>query len=90
MRPKNFATTIDKVAAQTAFDPAAALPAAEAALSLLAVTHGLADAFQRRKTELAALDFDDLLIRARDLISGRGPRGLAEASGRADPAAAGR
>ena len=54
----------------TAFDPAAALPAAEAALSLLAVTHGLADAFQQRKTELAALDFDDLLIRARDLIAG--------------------
>ena len=62
--------TIDKVADQTAFDPAAALPAAEAALSLLAVTHGLADAFQQRKAELAALDFDDLLIRARDLTAG--------------------
>ena len=46
------------------------MPAAEAALSLLAVTHGLADAFQQRKTELAALDFDDLLIRARDLLRG--------------------
>jgi ATP-dependent helicase/nuclease subunit A len=61
---------IDKLAGMTAFDPAAALPAAEAALGLLAVTHGLAGAFQQRKTELAALDFDDLLIRARDLIAG--------------------
>ncbi len=66
---KELRDTIDKVADQTAFDPAAALPAAEAALGLLAVTHGLADAFQKRKTELAALDFDDLLIRARDLVA---------------------
>ena len=63
-------TTIDKVADQMAFDAAAALPAAQAALGLLEVTHGLAAAFQQRKTELAALDFDDLLIRARDLLSG--------------------
>ncbi|MGO9111388.1 MAG: UvrD-helicase domain-containing protein, partial [Thermoguttaceae bacterium] len=62
--------TIDKVAPQTAFDAAAALPAADAALSLLAVAHSLADAFGQRKTELAALDFDDLLIRARDLLAG--------------------
>ncbi len=61
---------IGKVADQAAFDAAAALPAAEAALSLLAVTHGLADAFQQRKSELAALDFDDLLIRAREVLTG--------------------
>ncbi len=61
---------IKKAAALAAFDPAAALPAAAAALSLLAVTRGLAEAFQKRKTELAALDFDDLLIRARDLVAG--------------------
>ena len=41
-----------------------------AALSLLAVTQGLAEAYQQRKTELAALDFDDLLIRSRDLLAG--------------------
>ena len=63
-------TTIDKVGPQTAFDAAAALPAAEAALNLLSVTRGLEEAFQRRKAELAALDFDDLLIRARELITG--------------------
>jgi ATP-dependent helicase/nuclease subunit A len=62
--------TIDKVAAQAAFNSEAALPAAKAALSLMAVTRGLADAFERRKAELAALDFDDLLVRARDLIVG--------------------
>ncbi|MGA2259452.1 MAG: UvrD-helicase domain-containing protein, partial [Thermoguttaceae bacterium] len=61
---------IDKVVPQTAFESAGALPAAEAALNLLAVTHGLADAFSQRKTELAAVDFDDLLIRTRDLITG--------------------
>ena len=42
------------------------------------------------KRELAALDFDDLLIRARDLLVGPHARRLAAAAGRPDPAAAGR
>ncbi len=52
------------------FDAEAARPAAVAALNLLSVTRGLATAYSQRKTELAALDFDDLLIHARDLIAG--------------------
>ncbi len=62
--------TIDKVRPLASFDPEAALPAAEAALSLLAVTHGVADAYRLRKSQWAALDFDDLLIHARDLLCG--------------------
>ncbi len=53
-----------------AFDPAAALPAAETALRLTAVAQGVADAYEARKRELAAMDFNDLLIRARDLLCG--------------------
>jgi ATP-dependent helicase/nuclease subunit A len=61
---------IDKVGAEAAFDPRKALPAAEASLALLNVAHGLAAAYNRRKREVAALDFDDLLIEARKLLVG--------------------
>ncbi len=61
---------IDKVSKDAAFDPRAALPAAEAALALFNVAHGLAAAYDRRKHEVAALDFDDLLIEARKLLVG--------------------
>ena len=67
---KELRDAIDKVGDQAAFDPAAALPAAEASLKLLEVAHGLAAAYEQRKKELAALDFDDLLIAARDLLVG--------------------
>ena len=43
-----------------------------------------------REAELAALDFNDLLIRARDLLAGPHGDGLAQAAGRPDQAAAGR
>jgi ATP-dependent helicase/nuclease subunit A len=47
----------------------AARSAAEAGLQLLAVTRNVADVYRARKQELAALDFDDLLIHARDLLT---------------------
>ena len=43
---------------------------AETALRLLAVADGVAAAYEAEKRELAALDFNDLLIRARDLLAG--------------------
>ncbi len=61
---------VDKVGADAAFDSRAALPAAEASLALFNVAHGLAAAYDRRKREVAALDFDDLLIEARKLLVG--------------------
>jgi ATP-dependent helicase/nuclease subunit A len=67
---KTLLATIDKVAKQAAFDLTGSLPAAKDALALLDVVRGLSEAYQRRKKELAALDFDDLLIAARDLLTG--------------------
>ena len=61
---------IDKVQRQLAFDPQACRPAAEAALRVLSVADGVAVAFDNEKQRLAALDFNDLLIRARDLLAG--------------------
>jgi ATP-dependent helicase/nuclease subunit A len=61
---------IDKAVKHLAFDLEKALPAAEASLALLNVAHGLAAAYDRRKREVAALDFDDLLIEARKLLVG--------------------
>jgi ATP-dependent helicase/nuclease subunit A len=61
---------IDDAGKRLAFDPKAARPAAQAALRLLAVADEVAAAYQEEKRELAALDFDDLLIAARDLLAG--------------------
>jgi len=61
---------IDKWKKKAAFDAAAAHPAAETALRLLNLTGHVADAYEERKQEHAALDFNDLLIRARDLLVG--------------------
>jgi len=52
------------------FDAEAARPAAETALRLLAITGEVAAAYQAEKRELGVLDFDDLLIHARDLLAG--------------------
>jgi ATP-dependent helicase/nuclease subunit A len=60
------------------FDRDGARPAAVAGLQLLELARPLLQAYQQRKDELAALDFNDLLIRARSLLSGgrRRPRRL--------------
>ena len=60
---------IDKVRPILAFDPAAARPAAEAGLRLLSVAQAVADAYAAQKQELAALDFNDLLIHTRQLLT---------------------
>lgn len=71
-----FRKTIDAAAADVGFDSAAARPAAEAGLRLLSVTRGAAEAYEARKEELAALDFNDLLIRARQLLTAPASEGL--------------
>ena len=58
------------------FDRAEAFPAAEAALRLLGVAADVAEEYDRRKQELSALDFNDLLIRARQLLTGPERKGL--------------
>lgn len=50
------------------FDPAEAHTAAELGLKLLRFTEPIVRRFDERKREVGALDFDDLLVRARDLI----------------------
>ncbi len=65
---KALRDAIDGVAAQIEFDRAAAMPAAEAALQALCLAADMATEYDRRKQELAVLDFNDLLIRARDLL----------------------
>ena len=67
---------IDAVVKRMDFDPAKARPAAEAALQLLSVA-AVADAkYAEKKRELGVLDFNDLLIHARDLLAGPERRGL--------------
>jgi ATP-dependent helicase/nuclease subunit A len=53
------------------FKPEAARPAAEAALAVLRLAYGLHQRYEQQKQELGVLDFDDLLIKARDLFAGR-------------------
>ncbi|NQT13836.1 MAG: UvrD-helicase domain-containing protein, partial [Planctomycetes bacterium] len=64
-----FRKTIEAAAANVGFDSAAARPAAEAGLRLLSVAQGAAATYEARKQDLAALDFNDLLIRARQLLT---------------------
>ncbi|HUT90211.1 MAG TPA: UvrD-helicase domain-containing protein [Thermoguttaceae bacterium] len=52
-----------------AFDATAALPAAEAGLRLLSVAEGVHEAYEARKHDLAAMDFNDLLIHAKRLLT---------------------
>ncbi|NQU21263.1 MAG: UvrD-helicase domain-containing protein, partial [Candidatus Nealsonbacteria bacterium] len=61
---------VERVAKYTSFDAEAARGTAETALQLLDVTAAVAGRYDRRKQELGVLDFDDLLIRARELLTG--------------------
>jgi len=61
---------IDKQKKMVGFDAEQAGPSAEAALQLLAVTAEIAKAYEDQKRELGVLDFNDLLIRTRDLLVG--------------------
>ncbi|MBX7166635.1 MAG: UvrD-helicase domain-containing protein [Pirellulales bacterium] len=62
-RAKDLSKTLD-------FDPVGAIPAATYCRQLLAISQELAAAYQQRKDALQALDFDDLLLGARELLHG--------------------
>jgi ATP-dependent helicase/nuclease subunit A len=63
---------IDRAAERLAFDAESARPAAETSLALLALGAQVNDAFAARKAELAALDFDDLILEAHRLLATAG------------------
>jgi len=71
-RVKDCAEVLRKLAGKlresAVFDPHSALPAAEAGCQLLQITAPIAAAYDRRKRDLASLDFDDLLTHARVLL----------------------
>ncbi len=60
---------IGKIEKGMQFDPQLARPIAESGLQLLAVCRGIVEAFEMKKHREAALDFDDLMIRTRDLLT---------------------
>jgi len=66
---KGLRETIKAVEADIAFDAAGAGPAAEVGLRLLSVARAVAEAYDQRKQDLAVLDFNDLLIRAKQLLT---------------------
>ncbi len=66
---KEFRGQIDKLLA-IQFDREAARPAAEDGLALLRIAVEAAEQYRERKESEGVLDFDDLLIRARDLLTG--------------------
>ncbi len=73
---KELREAIDGLENSLRFDAAAARPAAEMALQLLALAGDVAGQYAQRKQELAVLDFNDLLIGARDLLVGPRRRDL--------------
>jgi len=73
---KDLRDAIDGLQVPLGFDAVAARPAAVASLRLLGLADGLSAAYQQRKDELAVLDFNDLLIHARDLLAGPERAGL--------------
>jgi ATP-dependent helicase/nuclease subunit A len=67
---KELRDAIDKVVERMRFDAVAARPAAEMALQALALAGDLTAAYDRKKREVAVLDFNDLLMYARSLLVG--------------------
>ncbi|MCE5269296.1 MAG: UvrD-helicase domain-containing protein [Planctomycetaceae bacterium] len=67
---------IDKTATQMQFDPAAARPAACLAMLVLHLAADLTEQYDQKKQELGVLDFNDLLIRARGLLTDPRQEGL--------------
>ncbi len=65
-----------KIEAKASFDATAARPAARATLQLLALSQPIAEAYETRKRELGRLDFDDLMLKARDLLTAPQHRSL--------------
>ena len=73
---KTLREAVDGVLERMSFDAAAARPAAEAALQAIGLAAEVAEQYERRKRELAVLDFNDLLIHARRLLVGAEQGGL--------------
>ncbi|MBU4398286.1 MAG: UvrD-helicase domain-containing protein, partial [Planctomycetes bacterium] len=73
---KTLREAVDGVLERMSFDAAAARPAAEAALQAIGLAADVAEQYERRKRELAVLDFNDLLIHARRLLVGPEQGGL--------------
>jgi len=73
---KQLRELIDKLKEEINFDSQAAETSAEASLRLLGVAADIAKAYEDRKLELGVLDFDDLLIRARELLVGPKRQGV--------------
>lgn len=67
---KALRDAIDGVEKHMQFDAAAARPAAEIALHVIRLADDLASQYDQKKQELGVLDFNDLLIRARELLVG--------------------
>lgn len=59
---------IEKLLSFVEFDAASARTAAERSLQFLRLTQPIAERYEARKREIAQLDFDDLLLKARDLL----------------------
>jgi len=59
---------VDKLRDKFEWNPDEALIAARQGLSLFKLTARLVEAYEARKRDLAALDFDDLILRTRDLL----------------------
>ena len=68
VRPKSCAKKFDGLKRSATFEVAEAIPAARQGLALLGLIDELEQTYTRTKTELAVLDFDDLLLRARRLL----------------------
>jgi ATP-dependent helicase/nuclease subunit A len=66
---KAFRDAIDKMIGRLEFDPIIAQRNAEAGLQLLGVAHVIQERYNTRKHELAWLDFNDLLTKARQLLT---------------------
>jgi len=73
---KQLRDLIDRLKEEINFDSQAAETSAEASLRLLGVAADIAKAYEDRKLELGVLDFDDLLIRAKELLVGPKRQGV--------------
>jgi ATP-dependent helicase/nuclease subunit A len=66
---KTLREAIDDFADRISFDPEAALPAADIGLNLLLLADGVNQAYDAEKQDLGVLDFNDLLIHAKKLLT---------------------
>lgn len=65
---QNLRDAVDDYLPLLEFDAAAARPAAEAGLDLLRLAFPVAERFAEHKRQSSTLDFDDLLLKTRDLL----------------------